>query len=565
MNPNHVNKFSEAVTGLDVRRSTFLRPSGLKTTFNAGVLIPLYWDEVLPGDTMKIDMGAVIRMATPKFPTMDNAFFDVFAFYVPNRLLWDHWKEFNGENNTDFWTNKTEYSVPQLILNFGLIPGSDYQGKLLDYLGIPVQQFSKGPLAQNLSVNVFPFRAYVKIWNDWFRDENCQVPAHLYTDDIDRTITSVGDNLDNYVIAAELGGSLCPVNKFHDYFTSALPQPQKHAPISIPLGDLAPVVVGDYHAMGTNPNQIMRLGYSSTGAPAAGTSFQLLGVDNTGASYATASEATAYSGGITYSNLSADLSSAVEVTVNQLRLAFQTQKFYEKQARGGSRYTEILRSMFGVRSSDARLQRAEYLGGKRIPVSQNQVLSTSAPSSDDPLGQTGAFSLTSGSVKLCNKSFEEHGILMICGCVRTRHTYQQGIDRQFFRKNLMDYYFPVFANIGEQPIYMKEIYAEGNSTDESVFGYQEAWAEYRYKPSRTSGYMRSGVLGGSLDSWHYGDYFANAPVLSDDFIRETVDNIDRTIAVPSGTSHQFFADFYFQNLSTRAMPVYSVPGLIDHH
>lgn len=562
MNPNKVNHFSSAAVMLNRRRSTFRQPFGVKTTFNAGKLIPLKAFEILPGDTVRLPASAVIRGATPIYPVMDNAYFDIYAFFVPNRLTWDHWKEFLGENNTDYWTQKTQYVVPSIKLTADYVTdtSNNYVGSFIDYIGVPAKA-SSGTGSQYISA-LYP-RGYVKVWNDWFRDENNQNPAHLYTDDTDRDVAPLSGT--TYVDTAELGGELCPVNKYHDYFTSALPAPQKHAPISLSLGSWAEVepraeqFVSNYNT----PLQLSRVTGGSPDVDVAGVVGMLAG----NVIRSTSDQVTGTSDQLTPANLFANLATAEGVSVNDLRLAFQTQKFYETQARGGTRYTEILLSMFGVRSSDARLQRSEFLGGKRIPIRQQQVAQTSGTQAEGTaLGDTGAFSLTGAKAFLCDKSFEEHGILYIVGCVRTDHSYSQGINKQLTRRNLFDYYFPVFANIGEQPIKSSEIYAygsDGAADNDQPFGYQEAWAEYRYMPNSITGYMRPEIEG-SLAAWHYGDNFANRPVLNDEFVRETTANIDRTLAVPSDSSHQFIADFYFDARVSRIMPMYSVPGLIDH-
>lgn len=551
---SNTNHFSAADVGITMKRSSFYRPSIHKTAFSAGKLIPLYCDEILPGDTISLDLDAVIRASTPLHPVMDNSYLDVFCFFVPNRLTWEHWKEFMGESPSDPYINPTEYSVPNLTV---AADEENFWGQL----GLRGASQSVGFLK---SLNALYPRGYVQIWNDWFRDQNLQQGAHLYIDDTDRqdlTYSNVGAS---YVDHAEFGTVLCPVSKYHDYFTSALPQAQKHSPILLPLSGSAPVVntLSTYGSTPVNPFQPWLWREMPGGGFSSFRSGDTLSGDGSGMSYFGSSSSTL---GRVVMDLSADLSGATAASVNQLRLAFQMQKFYEKQNIGGSRYTETLRSMFGVYSGDARLQRSEYLGGKQFPINQYQVAQTSAlqVSTGQPLGDTGAFSLTNGSGKLCRKSFVEHGILYVVGCVRTDQTYSQGIPRQYSRRHLFDYYFPTFAHIGEQPILSKEIFSDNSSDDESVFGYQEAWADYRYKPSTCGGKMMPQVSQ-SLASWHYGVLFGNRPTLSDQFIRQGVEELDRSLYVQSSKAPQFIFDGQFRNRSVRRMPVYSVPGLIDH-
>lgn len=558
MNRNTESHFAENPTNLYIQRSRFDRSSTHKTTFNTGKLVPIYVDEVLPGDTFEMKTSAVVRMTTPIFPVMDNAYMDFYFFFVPNRLLWDHWKEFNGENTSSQWEQIVEYQVPQITP-----PATGWKkGDVADYFGIPT---NIGTSSGTWSVSHLPFRAYALIWNEWFRDQNVMTPVLIDTGDA--TVQGLSGD-ENGIQASVFGGACLPVSKFHDYFTSALPEPQKGPDVLLPLGKTAPVVTvapptRNYpptHALhwasensSTMPN-IGGLGYTgtmSTGFETVADSASGVG-SNTGVKMAP-------------DNLVASLSDATSATINELRLAFQLQKLYERDARGGSRYTEIIRSHFGVISPDARQQRPEYLGGDRIPITVNQVVQTSGTTSTSPQGNVAAYSLTGDVQKSFTKSFTEHGFIIGLACVRTDHTYQQGLERFWSRKNRFDFYWPALSNIGEQAILNKELYLQGNEQDDQAFGYQEAWADYRYKPNRVSGEFRSNNPNGGLDSWHYADYYSERPILSSQWLSETKANVDRTLSVQSSVSDQFFGDFAFQCYCTRPMPVYSVPGLIDHY
>ncbi len=555
MNRNSEIHFSQ-VPKIDVKRSVFDRSTQHKTTFNAGKLIPILCDEVLPGDTFSVSIYSVIRMSTPIYPVMDNLFADIYFYYVPNRLLWEHWEEFNGSNDDTFWTQPTEYEIPQI----NSPTGGWIKGTIADHLGLSTNVTFQG----NYSKNHLPFRGVVKVWNDWFRDQNVQTPAYLYLGDSDTT----GSNGDNYISDAIAGGMPLPVAKFHDYFTSALPEPQKGPDVLLPLGDSAPIIpqgsfgtleFDNTHNGVLQGNRILlQSGNVVSLNPGDSGNLEIVNTtDSKGLVYE--NDKLVYKSG-----LSVDLSNATASTISQLRQAFAVQRLYERDARGGTRYTEILKSHFGVSSPDGRLQRSEYLGGKRIPINVTQVVQTSSTDSTSPQGNTAAYSLTGDSSDIFIKSFTEHGYLFAFVCVRNENTYQQGVEKLWSRKRRFDFYWPALANISEQPIFNKEIYAQGTSEDDEVFGYQEAWAEYRYKPSRVSGAFRSNYAQ-SLDSWHYADYYDSLPVLSDNFIRASQTNIDRTLAVQSSVEDQFFADFYFKIRSVRPMPVYSVPGLIDHN
>ena len=547
---SHQSHFSN-VPRVDIQRSKFNRPSQHKTTFNTGDLIPLYVDEVLPGDTRSMDMAAVVRSQTPIVPVMDNANLDVYWFFVPNRLVWEHWEEFNGQNNTTYWEQAVEYEIPQCSapLNDGWLPGT-----IADYMGIPTQK-------TGFSVSALPFRAYALIWNEWFRDQNLKSPSLIYLTDH----SPGGENSVNYVTGLQRGGYPAKAAKYHDYFTSCLPAPQKGPEVLLPLGSAAPINAYDpahpWLFRDKMPDNAM-VWYSNDG-PLQSTAFVGAGLDGAATSVRNPEPTSVWHDGLRPANLFADLSQATAATVNELRLSFALQRLYERDARGGTRYTEILRSHFGVTSPDSRLQRPEYLGGKRIPIGMSQVLQTSA-SSNTPQGNTAAYSLTNMASGMFTKSFVEHGILMCLGVVRTEHTYQQGLDRFWTRKRRYDFYDPALANIGEQAVLNKEIYLQGNAEDDQAFGYQEAWADYRYKPSRVSGEMRSNYAQ-SLDFWHYADYYTSRPNLGSVWIDETKANVDRTIAVQASNANQFFGDFLFRDTCVRPMPLYSVPGMIDHY
>ena len=548
MTRNTETRFALNPTNISMSRSRFKRPSSVKLSFNVGDVIPFYVDEVLPGDTFDVKTSKVVRLQTLLTPVMDNIYLDTYYFFVPNRLTWSHWREMMGENTESAWIPKTEYSVPQITA-----PSGGWSvGTIADYMGIPTG-------VAGLSVNALPFRAYALIMNEWFRDENLTDPLDIPVTDA----TVAGVNSGNYITDTAKGGLPFKAAKYHDYFTSALPSPQKGPDVLISSEN--PVdwqvrtkstphsVAGDppYHATfkGGTPQNWNNLSFDSSGdqnTSSSGTSGGALPmIDNL---YAL------------------NPGGAVAMTINQLRMAFQIQRLYEKDARGGTRYIEILKSHFGVTSPDARLQRPEYLGGNRLPININQVIQQSGTGtgSATPQGTTTGQSLTTDVHSDFRKSFVEHGFVIGVMVARYDHTYQQGLERMWSRKDRFDYYWPVFANLGEQAIKNREIFAQGNSKDDEVFGYQEAWADYRYKPNRVAGEMRSSYAQ-SLDVWHLADDYETLPKLSDAWIREDSATVDRVLAVSSKNANQLFADLYVENDSTRPMPMYSIPGLIDHN
>ena len=560
MNRNVESHFALNPTRIDLSRSTFDRSSSVKTSFNAGDIVPFFLEEVLPGDTFNVKSSKVVRMQTLLTPMMDNVYLDTYYFFVPNRLVWSHLKEFNGENTESAWIPETTYEVPQITspANVGWNVGT-----IADYFGIPTG-------IPNLSVSALPFRAYALVMNEWFRDQNLQDPLVVPLDDA----TVAGVNTDTFVSDVAKGGKPYIAAKYHDYFTSCLPSPQKGPDVLIPSATAGeyPVVprsnlVPDSLLDGTRYSAKIYDAEDDVSKTRAGIGFYvsddgLTGMQTTGI----LNTPSGRTGSVpVINNLWAVASGGLGATINQLRLAFQVQKLYERDARGGSRYIEILKSHFGVTSPDARLQRPEYLGGNRVPININQVIQQSGTQSGTtPQGTVVGMSQTTDSHSDFIKSFTEHGFILGVMCVRYDHTYQQGLERFWSRKDRFDYYWPVFANIGEQAVRNKEIYAQGNAEDDEVFGYQEAWADYRYKPNRVTGEMRS-AYAQSLDVWHLADDYSTRPSLSDSWIREDKANIDRVLAVQSSVSNQFFADIYVQNRATRPMPVYSVPGLIDHH
>lgn len=564
---NILNRYSVNPVALDMPRSEFKANHSHKWSANLGECIPLAWWDILPGDTWSVNSSKVVRTQPLVTPIMDNLWLDVYYFYVPYRLVFAHLVNFFGENTESAWTTQTQYYLPQIK-----VPSGGFAvGTIADHLGVPPTQGS------GREINALPFRVYAAIMDAWFRDENLMNPVHVTTGDT--TIT--GSNGSDQVTDIEKGGTPFIACKFQDVFTSALPAPQKSAnPVTFDLAGNAPVyadaqLVPDMLGKSIQNRPAMKMAYIDTG-----------GTDTWHdlANYSTSSKSTFTnpSGQIGLSttaptgttanalsplNLWTDLSSVSQFNINELRMAFALQRFYERAARGGSRYIEFVQNFFGTSSSDYRYMRPEYIGGSRTPINISSVENVTNTSNNiTAIGSVAGMSVTGDSSSDFTKSFTEHGMIMCIGVLRHKPSYQNGINKFFLKKEMIDMYTPVFANIGEVGITKDELYFNGTeSTGKQIFGYQEAWYEYRTpQMDSVSGEMRSAATA-PLDMWHLADDYQSTPSLSAGWIREDKSVLDRCLAVTSSQANQYYGDIYFECNVARVMPMYSIPGLIDHH
>lgn len=570
------HRFSDA-PAMYMKRTKFDRSHVYKTTFDSGKLIPVFVDEVLPGDTTRMSVNYFARLATPIKPIMDNIYLDWFFFFVPNRLVWEHWQNFCFEQEDP--DDSTDYVIPTVAVTGN--SENAYIGSLWDYFGLPINT------SGNISgISALPFRGVYLIWNEWFRDENLQKSVKIQKGDTNEVLNSArAAEQPSWVFTSGTSivpGLACPPRgKRHDYFTSALPWTQKGPGVSVGLAGTADIIdpsPGTGYCLVSNNNQLAAVSAYGGDASINGghrvasgsgsisfsrgsnSDFSVVGgfASNSGSNVTVFAHPTAH---FLASDSYVDLDTSSIFTINSLRTAFQMQKFYERLARGGSRYTEVLRSFFGVVSPDARLQRPEFLGSFTKMVNVNPIAQTSATDDTSPQGNLSAYGVTAAKFHGFTKSFVEHGYIFGFVCARADLTYQQGINKMWLRSTVYDFYWPTFAHLGEQAIELREIYAQGVEADTTVFGYQERYAEYRYKPSQITGKFRSSVVNGSLDKWHLSQFFNNAPTLNEEFIVENPP-IERIIAVPS--EPEFLLDIGFRYTTVRPMPMFGTPGLVDH-
>ena len=563
MNRNNERHFNN-IPKMNVSRSRFKMKQDIKLTLNAGKLIPFYVAETLPGDTFSVDTAGICRMSTPIYPVMDNCYLDIYYFHVPMRIVWEHTKEFFGENDQTPWTQKTEYKIPRLLIKGHEKADKNqdipHEESIADYFGIPTKITNEQDLEEKGSVNALPFRAYTRIWNEWFRDQNVDNPALSPTndEDVEMGIGGIWGQIpkDDVLTNAYKGSEPLWVNKFHDRFTSCLPSPQKGEPTLIPLSGNAPVGIYSDTEL-TKPVNNRKWFWSKGLNNATDDTIATIGPGFTNYTDIMVS-ATATGTESNLVHMGANLSQVTGATINNLRQAFAVQQFMEADARGGTRYREIIRNHFGVDIDDKTVQIPEYLGGQRYMINVSQVVQTSSTDSTSPQGNAAAISVTPFKENSFTKSFQEHGYVIGVCCIRNDNTYQQGLDKMWSRREKFDFYWPEFAHLGEQAVLNKEIYLQGNADDEKAFGYQEAYSEYRMTANRVCGKFRSNAEG-TLDAWHYADNYSTLPTLSQDWLATDKTVIDRTIAVQS--QPQFIMDVLVENDAVRPMPIYGTPGL----
>jgi hypothetical protein len=560
MNRNNERHFNN-IPQMKTSRSRFKMKQDIKLTLDAGNLIPFYVAETLPGDTFSVDTKGICRMATPIYPVMDNCYLDIYYFHVPMRIVWDHAKQFFGENDSTPWTQQTEYKIPKLKIQGSEGAKTDqkipHEGSIADYFGIPINLTTEKGLNVKGEINALPFRAYAKIWNEWFRDQNVDNPAICPTGDDTERMAIGGEwgklTKNDILKNAYKGSEPLWVNKFHDRFTSALPFPQKGEATLIPMSGNAQVYLGQNIGDKSTDTIYLRNYTNNIQGDQVAQAYNMNGNAVLKGAQSKTGESLSVS-----NNLYADLSNVTGATINDLRQAFAVQQFMEADARGGTRYREIIRNHFGVDIDDKTVQIPEYLGGQRYMINVNQVVQTSATDSKSPQGNAAAISVTPFMENSFTKSFQEHGYVIGVCCIRNDNTYQQGIEKLWSRTEKFDFYWPEFAHLGEQAILNKEIYVQGTEDDEKAFGYQEAYSEYRMTPNRVCGAFRSNATQ-SLDAWHYADNYKSLPTLSQEWLATDKSVIDRTIAVQN--QPQFIMDVLVENDAVRPMPIYGTPGL----